>query len=169
MKKLMILALAAMPFLASAQDKPATTAAAKPQESKFAVANPETIFLELVIENNAMGGSLIRVDFGRDLLASIQDKELAKQLSELRTANFTNVPDAMNYLASIGFKYSSTYPTFDKDNKTQTHLVFEKRLPRKPNGEGQPKPNRPEVKPADIKPGATDQKPAPKPADKKGK
>jgi hypothetical protein len=148
MKKFVMIALMAMPVLAFAQDKTAAvTAAAKPQENKFAIANPEIIYLELIIGTNPAGVQTIRADYGREILASLTDKELIKQLSEMRSVVFPTVPDAMNYLSSIGYKYQQNYVTYDKENKPEaTHMVFEKRMPRR-MPEGKPRPEL--AKPAD--------------------
>jgi hypothetical protein len=133
MKNLVMIALLALPVLASAQDKKETAApAAKQQESKFAIANPEIIFLELVISVNPAGVQTIRADFGREILIGLTDKELIKQLTEMRSLVFPTVPDAMNYLSSLGYKFQQNYVTYDKENKPDaTHMVFEKRMPRR--------------------------------------
>jgi len=154
MKKFVMIALMAMPVLAFSQDKTVAVApAAKAQENKFAIANPEIIFLELIIGTNPAGVQTIRADFGREILASLSDKELIKQLSEMRSLVFPTVPDAMNYLSSLGYKFQQNYVTYDKENKPEaTHMVFEKRMARrspeaKPRPEGT-KPAEDGVKPA---------------------
>ncbi len=141
MKKFVMIALMALPVLASAQDKTAAVApAAKQQENKFAITNPEIIFLELIIGTNPAGAQTIRADFGREILASLSDKELIKQLSEMRSMVFPTVPDAMNYLSSLGYKFQQNYVTYDKENKPEaTHMVFEKRMPRR-SPEAKPRP-----------------------------
>ena len=123
----------ALPVLSIAQDKTAAvTPAAKPQENKFAIANPEIMYMELIIGTNPAGVQTIRADYGREILASITDKEMIKQLSEMRSVVFPSVPDAMNYLTSIGFKYQSSYVTYDKEHHHEaTHLIFEKRMARR--------------------------------------
>lgn len=143
MKKLIIAALFAMPVLASAQDKGASVApAAKAPENKFAIANPEVMFLELIVATNPAGAQTIRADFGREILAGLTDKELIKQLSDMRSMVFPSVPDAMNYLSSQGFKFQHSYVTYDKESKPDaTHMVFEKRMPRRqPDGAPRPRP-----------------------------
>ena len=79
-------------------------------------------------------------DFGREILASVTDKELIKQLSDMRSLVFPTVPDAMNYLSSIGYKFQQNYVTYDKEGKPDaTHMVFEKRMPRRmPDGKPRP-------------------------------
>lgn len=171
MKKLLMIALAALPFFANAQDKGtvAATSAPKPNENKFAIENPEVIFVELISSTNSAGAQVIKADFGREILSALSDKELAKQLTELRSTTFPSMPDAMNYLASMGYKLQQNYVVTDKDGKTETHFVYEKRLPRKPadGAQGKPRPERPTGdKPAtDVKP--ADKAPAAKPADRK--
>ncbi|MFN5294869.1 MAG: hypothetical protein ACK5BL_05020 [Flavobacteriales bacterium] len=142
MKKFVMIALMAMPVLAFAQDKTTAVApAAKAPENKFAIANPEIIFLELIISTNPAGAQTIRADFGREILASLSDKELIKQLSEMRSLVFPTVPDAMNYLSSLGYKFQQNYVTYDKENKPDaTHMVFEKRMPRR-QPEAKPRPD----------------------------
>jgi hypothetical protein len=163
MKKFVMIALMAMPVLAFAQDKTTgVTPAAKAQENKFAIANPEIIFLELIISTNPAGVQTIRADFGREILASLSDKELIKQLSEMRSLVFPTVPDAMNYLSSLGYKFQQNYVTYDKENKPDaTHMVFEKRMPRR-QPEAKPRPEG--AKPAEGD--NTKEKPAPAPQPK---
>jgi hypothetical protein len=179
MKKVIILALAALPLFSIAQDKErpatATTPAgtqAKQNENKFAIENPEVIFLELVVGTNSAGAQTIKVDFGREIISSLTDKELAKQLTELRTTAFPTVPDGMNYLASKGYKLQQNYQTADKEGKIETHFVFEKRMARKQtsgDGVAKPRPERPTE--GQPKPAATtrpvEKTPATKPDEKK--
>jgi hypothetical protein len=144
MKKLFIAALLAMPVLVSAQDKGAAVApASKTPENKFAIANPEVLFVELILSTNPAGVQTIRADFGREILAGLSDKEMIKQLSDMRSTVFPSVPDAMNYLASQGYKFQQNYVTYDKENKPEaTHMVFEKRMPRRqPEGAPRPRPD----------------------------
>jgi len=157
MKKFVMIALMALPVLAFAQDKTAAvTPAAKPQDNKFAIANPEILFLELIIGTNPAGVQTIRADYGREILASLSDKELIKQLSEMRSMVFPTVPDAMNYLSSVGYKFQQNYVTYDKENKPEaTHMVFEKRMPRR-SPEAKPRPE-------GSKPAEEGTKPAPAP------
>ena len=143
MKKLIIAAFLAIPVMASAQDKGAAVApAAKAPENKFAIANPEVMFLELIVATNPAGVQTIRADFGREILAGLSDKELIKQLSEMRSMVFPSVPDAMNYLSTQGFKFQHSYVSYDKESKPDaTHMVFEKRMPRRqPDGAPRPRP-----------------------------
>jgi hypothetical protein len=134
----------------NAQDKGTVgaTTAPKQTDNKFAIENPEVIYVELVASStNSAGALTIKADFGREILSALTDKELAKQLTELRTTAFPSMPDAMNYLASQGYKLQQNYEVHDKDGKPETHFVFEKRLPRKPATwcEGKPRPERPEL------------------------
>jgi hypothetical protein len=140
-KNFVIIAMLALPAIAIAQDKKvAATPPAKQQESKFAIANPEIIFLELIIAVNPAGVQTIRADFGREILVGLTDKELIKQLTEMRSMVFPTVPDAMNYLSSLGYKFQQNYVTYDKENKPDaTHMVFEKRMPRR-QADGKPRP-----------------------------
>lgn len=170
MKKLILFALAAMPLFAFSQDKGnAAVAPPKPNESKFAIANPEVIFVELIVGTNSAGAQTIRADFGREIVAAISDKDLAKQLSEMRTMAFPSVPDAMNYLAAQGYKFQQNYVTWDKEGKGETHIVFEKRMARKQPQDGtvKPRPERTETKPADGK--TPERQPAVRPTDKEKK
>lgn len=164
MKKMLIVALMAVPMLASAQDKgSAVTAPVKNPENKFAIANPDVLFLELIISTNMTGAQTIRVDFGREILTGLTDKEMIQQLSELRSTVFPSVPDAMNYLASVGYKFQQTYITYDKDSKPDaTHMIFEKRMPRRQPDGARP---RPEAGKGDqVKDTAVPTKEGPKPA-----
>jgi len=174
MKKMMIVAMMALPFAASAQDKNAAIASpSKAAENKFAIANPEVIFIELILGTNPAGAQTIRADFGREILAGLSDKELIKQLSEMRSMVFPTVPDAMNYLSSQGYKFQQNYVTYDKEAKPDaTHMVFEKRMARRaPEGapKPMPQPNKPQPNPetAPVKDGGTKPAIAPKEGKKK--
>lgn len=173
MKKIIVLFIAALPFFAMAQDKKETAAApatATKANDKPVLTNPEVIFMELIVSQGPMG-SVIKADIGREIVSTLTDKEVIKQLGDLRTMSFSNMPDAMNYLATIGFKYQSTYVTYDKEGKADSHLVFEKRLTKRPMGDGGAKPVRPEKPAGEVKPNLetkpADKKPAPKTEEKK--
>jgi hypothetical protein len=93
---------------------------------------------------------------------------LIKQLSEMRSLVFPTVPDAMNYLSSLGYKFQQNYVTYDKENKPEaTHMVFEKRMARR-SPEAKPRPEG--TKPAEdgVKPAAASG-PQPKIAPKESK
>jgi hypothetical protein len=171
MKKLVVLAMAALPMFAMAQEKEKTNATppAKPEIQRPNSANgPESIFIELIITQTSVGNK-IKADFGRELMSSLNDKELVQTLSDLRNADYATMPDAMNALAMQGFKFVTNYSVKDKDNKEEVHMVFEKRLMRKPNaGSGKPE-GKPEGRP-DAKPVTQpESKPAAKPSEKGGK
>jgi len=182
MKKIILMALIAAPIWAGAQTtKPAEKATGKqetkeittptsPAGRKSTVTSPESIFAELIVSENQMGGIVIRVDFGRDVLAGIEDKELMMRIKEAREVQFVAVPDALTYMNNMGFKFVTSYATTSKT--TETHMVLEKRMARKgENGKGgQPGAERPE-RPEGAKPstGAGDKKPAPSPVKSEGK
>jgi hypothetical protein len=172
MKKILMIALLSAPFLGFSQGKtpetPRTTstdaagkAAAGPKEY-----TPEVIYGELVaFENN--GRMSIRMDFGRDLQTNLKDKETIGMLETLRETSFTNIPDAINYLAAQGFRLINSY-NFLNGPKTETHFLFEKRLIKGPGADNvggiqkppmNPVPRDPAVRPSDTKPaGKTDTK-----------
>ena len=79
----------------------------------------------MIVSTNPAGAQTIRADFGREILAGLSDKELIKQLSEMRSMIFPTMPDAMNYLSSLGYKYQDNYMTYDMENKPEdTHMIF---------------------------------------------
>lgn len=171
MKKLVVLAMAALPMFAMAQEKEKTNATppAKPEIQRPNSANgPESIFIELIITQTNVGNK-IKTEFGREMMSTLNDKELVQALSEMRNADYATIPDAMNALGMQGFKFVTNYTVKDKDGKDEVHMVFEKRMMKKPNAgkpEGRPeRPERPEAKPA-VQP---ESKPASKPSDKGGK
>jgi len=182
MKRIILMALIAAPIWAGAQTtKPAEKVVGKQETkdlnppgstaaSKSTVTSPESIFAELIVSENQMGGIVIRVDFGRDVLAGIEDKELMVKIKEAREVQFVAVPDALTYMNSMGFKFVTSYTTTSKT--TETHMVLEKRMARKgDNGKGgQPGAERPE-RPEGAKPstGTGDKKPAPSPVKSEGK
>jgi TfoX/Sxy family transcriptional regulator of competence genes len=183
MKKIILMALIAAPIWAGAQNKTIDKGTAKPEAkelqtpgaqvgSKSTVASPESIFAELIVSENQMGGMVIRIDFGRDALAGVEDKEFMMKIKEARELQFVAVPDALTYMNSIGFKFVTSYVTTAKS--TETHMVLEKRMARKgdngkggPAGNGAERPERPEgSKPST---GTGDKKPAPSPTKSEGK
>jgi hypothetical protein len=168
MKKLVVLALAALPMFAMAQEKEKTSAnaPAKPEVQRpVTTNNPESVFIELIISQTAVGNKM-KVDFGREIMGSVNDKELVQALSDLRNMDFATMPDALNHLGTQGFKFVTNYTLKDKENKDEVHMVFEKRMMKKPgNGSGRPE-VRPEPKPSEPRP---ESKPATKPTDKGSK
>ena len=163
MKKLIVMALAALPMCAMAQDKGKTSdnAPVKPEVQRpVTTNNPESIFIELIVAQTNVGNK-IKMDYGRELLSNVNDKELVQTLSDMRNTDFQTMPDAMNYLAVQGFKFVTNYTLKDKDGKDELHIVFEKRMMKKP-GSGRPE-GRPDAKPAEVRP---ETKPASKPATK---
>jgi len=168
MKKIIMLAIAALPLFSIAQDKE-KAAGTTATTAKTSMQNPEVIYMELICGLNNAGGTSIRADFGRDILTSLNDKEAIQQLSDMRSMTFASMPDAMNYLAAQGFKFQQNYETADKDGKHETHIVYEKRMPRK-GQEGANKPTRPERPTEGTKPGTdvkpTEKTPNAKPGDK---
>lgn len=170
MKKLVVLAMAALPMFAMAQEKEKTntTPTPRPEIQRPNSANgPESIFIELIISQTNLGNK-IKTDFGRELMTNINDKEVVQALSEMRNAEYATMPDAMNALGTQGFKFVTNYTVKDKEGKDEVHMVFEKRMMKKPNaGSGNPegRPQRPDAK----VPAQPESKPATKPADKGGK
>jgi hypothetical protein len=165
MKKLIVLAFAALPLMFIAQEKP-VSATEKPNRPAAGEMRPggggETIYSELIINKSANGDNAIRADFGKDAIATISDKETLKQIGDLRSANFTNVPDALNKMSTAGFRYQQNYTIQDKEGRNEVHMVFEKRVMSRPEGGAKPNPS---AKPApDAKPGKETPKITPAPA-----
>lgn len=150
MKKFLLLAMLAAPVIGFAQSKPQAQEGEKQKAGQFSVANPEAVHLEVIIAETSVGSS-IRVDYGREQMNSIQDKDLVAQLTELRSTQLNSMPDLTAYLSSIGFKYVSSYQIM-VGGKNETHLMFEKRLGRRaPNATSGPDAKggaRPQVEPA---------------------
>ena len=130
MKKVLILALFAMPLCAFAQGK--TPAAETKKESKQmeAVKEPQVIYMELQITESTAGGTSMRFDVGKEQMSGISDKEFVAKLAEMRSMAVSNVPDAMTYLAANGFRFMSSYSVNLKD-RSETHLVFEREMVRR--------------------------------------
>ena len=183
MKKIILMALIAAPIWAGAQTtKPAEKTTGKPEvkeipaapaeAGKTSVKSPESIFCEVIISENPMGGQVIRIDFGRDALLGVEDKEFMQKVKESRELQFSSVPDVLTYMSSIGFKFVTSYTAKGNGKVDDTHMVLEKRMARKgDNGKGgQPGAERPE-RPEVSKPttGAGDKKPAPSPVKSDGK
>ena len=176
MKKILMIALLCAPFLSFSQTKTPDPAKTPTKEGAGAgpgkTANvpkeytPEVIYGELItFENN--GRMSIRMDFGRDVQTNINDKELLAMLENVRETSFTSIPDAINYLASLGFRLINSY-NFVNAGRSETHFLFEKRLVKGPGTDNvggiqrppaNPTPRDPAVRPTDTKPaGKTDSK-----------
>lgn len=169
MRKLICIALAALPFLMTAQDSPA--GAEKPNRPNPSEMRPggggETIYSELVISKSPNGDNAIRADFGKDAVSGLTDKETLKQIGELRSSNYSNVPDALNRMSAAGFRYQQNYTVQDKEGRNEVHMVFEKRVISRPDGAAKPNPS---AKPSpDVKPGKETPKITPAPAKDAGK
>jgi hypothetical protein len=162
MKRIVLTALIAFPLVAMSQTRTAPAAGENTQKSALTVQDPEVLYVELVITESTAGGTNMRLDPGRDQFAGITDKEVLSQLSGFRAIPITTVPDAMTYLASLGYKYSGDYNVTFKE-RHETHLLFEKRTGRKP-GTSIERPTPPVRKPTGEVPTPA---PAPAPAPKK--
>ena len=148
--------------------------AAPTETGKTTVKSPESIFSEIIISENPMGGQVIRIDFGRDALAGVEDKEFIQKVKEARELQFSTVPDVLTYMNSIGFKFVTSYSSKGNGKVDETHMVMEKRMARKgdngkggPAGNGAERPERPE--PSKPSTGTGDKKPAPSPVKSEGK
>jgi hypothetical protein len=179
MKKFLMIALLSAPFLSFSQNKTTEDTKAPATDSKTPTTepagkgkgvlkeyNPEVIYGELItFENN--GRVSLRMDFGRDLQTNLKDKDLVAQIETLRETSFTNIPDAINYLASQGYRLINSY-NFMNGGRSETHFLFEKRIVKGPGSDNvggiqkppmNPTPRDPAVRPNDTKPaGKTDSK-----------
>ncbi len=132
MKKVVLIALFAVPVAFSAQTKDgaAVTAPAKKEsQGTPAPESPQAVIAELIITENTGGGTTMRFDVGKSQPSYFSDKELVQQLAEMRGYQVYNVPDAMSYLLSVGFRYIDTYQVTLKE-RSETHLIFQKDVRR---------------------------------------
>jgi|GEM_PF-3089026 len=130
MKKVLIMAIFAMPLMVFAQGKTAAAETKKESKQMEAVKDPQVIYMELQITESTAGGANIRFDVGKEQISGISDKELLVKLAEMRSMVVSNVPDAMTYLAANGFLFMSSYSLNFKD-RSETHLVFERDMVRR--------------------------------------
>lgn len=183
MKKILFILLAGLPFLGMAQKPESSDREAREKEMQARAAQKEALsrgmegesyFCELILADNGIGGTVIKLDFGQESTKGIEDKELIVAMSEARDQKFTNVPDAMAYLSKIGFKFVTSYVT-GVPGKGETHMVFEKKSIKRggrPNEGGMTKPAEttpPPSKPAPAKPVIEDKKPGASPSKTDGK
>lgn len=171
MKKIVFILLATLPTFLIAQTTPAA-GAEKPNRPAQGEMRPggggETIYAELIINKAPNGDNSIHADFGKDAISALSDKETLKQVGEIRSSNFTNVPDALNKMSVAGFRYQQNYTVQDKEGRNEIHMVFEKRVMSRPDA-AKPNPSAkatPEAKPAKETPKLT---PAPAKESGKGK
>lgn len=175
MKKIILMAMIAAPIWAGAQTKASDKSESKgtktetkevpaPSDkgkeapaSKAAVTSPESIFAEIIVTQNAAGGTVIRLDFGRETAAGVDDKELIEKMRVARELTFQTIPDAMTYMNNIGFKLLSSY-NMSANGKDEVHLILEKRMARKGGQKGEGGPERPGAKPS-----SDEKNPAPTP------
>lgn len=134
MKKLMMILLLAAPVALLAQGtKPATPAQpGKPGEPGKEGARfvPESVFADIIVVTTNSNGNVntnIRVDFGKEIYDLLTDKDLLQQITAIRSMNFSSVPDAVNYLNSVGFRFVTNYTT-NGSLGTDTHILMEKRI-----------------------------------------
>lgn len=139
MKKLILAALICAPLFFQAQTRPASpmTAAKEPakEPGEGLRYNVETLFCELIVAET-QNKMTIRVDIGKDLMANLTDKESIAQIEQLRSIQFTSVADALNFMGNGGWKMGNSY-LLNRATTTETHIVMEKRLARKPGGDAQ--------------------------------
>lgn len=177
MKKIILMAMIAAPIWAGAQTKASDKSESKgtktetkevpaPSDkgkeapaSKATVTSPESIFAEIIVTQNAAGGTVIRLDFGRETTTGIDDKELIEKMRVARELTFQTIPDAMTYMNNIGFKLLSSY-NMSVNGKDEVHLILEKRMARKGGQKGEGGPERPG---AGAKPSGDEKNPAPTP------
>lgn len=158
-KKFVMMCLIAAPFAAFSQAKlsPASDKQESPKKTEMGAPSsdkaPEALYGEIIITTNNMGGTVIRLEFGKEAMTQLEDKELITAIGEARKRQFTNVPDALTFMNTLGYKYLSSY-TFGEGAKGETHLVLENRLNAK-KGE---RPGRPA--PTGVKPVVNDKAPA---------
>jgi hypothetical protein len=130
MKKILIIAMLALPVAGFSQAQLTKGDAAATEQRKQARPNMESveaIYVELVVSSNEKEGQTIRTQMASDAIEKTTDKESAIQLKELSDKAYKTVPDAMADLASMNFKFVTSYQLTGKDGKPTAHLVFEKR------------------------------------------
>jgi hypothetical protein len=182
MKKILFILLAGLPFLGMAQKPESSDREAREKDLQARAAQKEALgrmegesnFCEMILADNGIGGTVIKLDFGQESMKNVEDKELVVAISEAREQKLTNVPDAMAYLSKIGFKFVTSYTT-GVPGKGETHMVFEKKSMKRggrPNEGGMTKPSEttpPPSKPAPSKPVIEDKKPGVSPSKTDGK
>jgi hypothetical protein len=178
MKKFLFILLVGLPFLGMAQKPESVDREAREKELQARAAQKEaagrgiegeSAFCELILSDNGLGGTVLKVDFGQESMKASEDKELIVAMSEARDKKFTNVPDAMAYLSKIGFKFVTSYVT-GVQGKGETHMVFEKKSIKRggrPTEGGLTKPS--QTTPPASKPVIEDKKPGVSPSKTDGK
>jgi hypothetical protein len=84
------------------------------------------LYMQLVLAETTSGSTSIRMDFGRDQLRAISDKDFLTLVEESSSYVVNSVPDAMNYLNSIGFQYVDSYPVSFRD-RSETRLISKRK------------------------------------------
>jgi len=149
MKKVLLIALLALPFALTAQTKGGATPAAPAQRENKNMPAPkeaQTVIVELVITENTAGGVSMRFDAGKEQPSYFQDKELVQQLADMRSYAVYSAPDAFNYLQSLGFRYIDSYQ-LPLNGRQETHLIFQRDLRRGREGGEATKPAEPPRQP----------------------
>jgi hypothetical protein len=132
MKKVLLIALLALPVALSAQTKGVATTTPTPQKESKNMPQPkdaQNAFVELIISENTAGGATMRFDVGKEQPSYFADKELIQQLAEMRGFQVANTPDAFSYLMSIGFRFIDSYQVKLGDRQ-ETHLIFQRDIRR---------------------------------------
>lgn len=164
----------ATPFFAMSQDKAAPLTAPTAQDKAANASSVDAIFSEIILAENPLGGAIIRLEFGKEGMGTIEDKELLATIGEARKMQFSNIPDALFYMNNLGYKFVTSY-TLTNGKTPETHMVLEKRMGKRegqrPNGATRPS-ERPATgnKPVVNDKGASNEKtPAPSKDGKSGK
>jgi len=130
MKRILMIALMAFPvtFFGQAELSRMDAAGNKTRPARPNTESVEAIYVEVIVSFNEKEGQIVRTEFGSDGIENIGDKETVVQMKELSSKIFKTVPDAMKELASMNFKFLTTYEIPGKDGRPAAHLVFEKRV-----------------------------------------
>lgn len=123
MKKIFLLMMLLAPISIFAQ-KDAQGGLYKDDTSR----NNSEIYLTMSLNEN-QGQVNVKLDFGKVITEVVTDKMLLLEIEELRKMRFEGVVEAMNTLASYGWKIEETY-TVETRTGALTFIVFAKEVDR---------------------------------------
>jgi len=130
MKYLLVCTLLWLPFAAISQNKSVQSPTGKELKPLPLPKEAPALYMELILSEATGGGQRIRMDFGKEQLRNFSDRELVAQYEETANYFIASVPDAMQFLKSLGFLFVSEYHVMES-GKMETHLVFERDLSRR--------------------------------------
>jgi hypothetical protein len=128
MKKLIVLAMLALPVMAFSQER---GGAVPPSNKVLNYSNNSEIYAEVVM-SYGQGRGTCRIEMGESYKETITDKTELAAIASISELRFTNLADVLNAMNSIGFAVVGSY-TVPGRAGTDAHVILEKTMKRRPS------------------------------------